>query len=48
MFVFRELNAGKTSFVSSGVVVNQKEQLGYHRAFALRDPDSPAIELEEK
>ena len=32
MFVFRELRAGKTSFVSSGVVVNQKEQLGFHRA----------------
>jgi catechol 2,3-dioxygenase-like lactoylglutathione lyase family enzyme len=44
----RELNAGKTSFVSSGVVVNQKEQLGFHRAFVIRDPDGHAIELEEK
>ena len=44
----RELRAGKTSFVSSGVAVNQKEQLGFHRAFVIRDPDGHAIELEEK
>jgi catechol 2,3-dioxygenase-like lactoylglutathione lyase family enzyme len=43
-----ELRAGKTSFVSSGVVVNQKEQLGFHRAFVIRDPDGHAIELKEK
>jgi len=44
----RELRAGKTSFVSSGVVANQKEQLGFHRAFVIRDPDGHAIELEDK
>src|SRR5712692_4819177 len=44
----RELSAGKTSFVSSGVVVNQKEQLGFHRAFVIRDPDGHVIEIEEK
>ena len=43
-----ELRAGKTSFVSSGVVVNQREQLGFHRAFVIRDPDGHAIELKEK
>jgi len=43
-----ELRAGKTSFVSSGVVVNQKEQLGFHQAFVIRDPDGDAIELKEK
>ena len=47
MFVFRELRAGKTSFVSSGVVVNQKEQLGFHRALRYVIL-TPAIELEEK
>jgi len=44
----RELNAGKISFVSSGVVPNQMSQLGFTKAFVVRDPDGHAIELEEK
>lgn len=44
----RELYAGKVRFVSSGVVTNQTEQLGFHRAFLVRDPDGHSVELEEK
>ncbi len=44
----RALHASKTSFVSSGVVVNQKGQAGFHEAFLVRDPDGHAIEIEEK
>jgi catechol 2,3-dioxygenase-like lactoylglutathione lyase family enzyme len=35
-------------FVSSGVVANQTEQLGFRRAFMVRDPDGHAVEIEEK
>lgn len=43
-----ELYAGKGVFVSSGVVANQTEQLGFQKAFLVRDPDGHAIEIEEK
>jgi catechol 2,3-dioxygenase-like lactoylglutathione lyase family enzyme len=42
------LGKNKTSFVSSGVVANPTEGLGFHKAFMVRDPDGHAIEIEEK
>ena len=36
------------NFVSSGVVANQTGQLGFSKAFVVRDPDGHAVELEEK
>ena len=44
----QQLQASKVNFVSSGVVANQNEQLGFHKAFLARDPDAHAIEVEEK
>jgi catechol 2,3-dioxygenase-like lactoylglutathione lyase family enzyme len=35
-------------FVSSGVVANQKMELGFKKAVVVRDPDGHAVELEEK
>jgi catechol 2,3-dioxygenase-like lactoylglutathione lyase family enzyme len=46
--VAQELLAGKATFVSSEVVANQTEQLGFSKAFVVRDPDGHAIEIEEK
>jgi len=43
-----QLHAGKVSFVSSGVVANPTGQLGFKKAFLVRDPDGHVIELEEK
>jgi catechol 2,3-dioxygenase-like lactoylglutathione lyase family enzyme len=43
-----QLQAGKVCFVSSGVVVNPTGQLGFRKAFLVRDPDGHAIEIEEK
>lgn len=42
------LISARASFVSSGVVVNQIDQLGFRKAFVIRDPDGHAIEIEEK
>ena len=44
----QQLQAGKTSFVSSGVVANQNGQLGFKKAFLVRDPDGHAILITEK
>jgi catechol 2,3-dioxygenase-like lactoylglutathione lyase family enzyme len=44
----RKLLAGRADFVSSGVVANQNKQLGFTKAFLVRDPDGHAIQLEEK
>jgi catechol 2,3-dioxygenase-like lactoylglutathione lyase family enzyme len=44
----RLLYAGSVNFVSSGVVTNQKPQLGISKAFLVRDPDGHAIEVEQK
>src|SRR6201997_872174 len=44
----RQLHASRVSFVSSGVVVNRKAQLGFSKALLVRDPDGHAIEIEEK
>ncbi len=46
--VFGALQSSKTPFVSSGVVANQNGQLGFSRAFVVRDPDGHAIEIEQK
>jgi hypothetical protein len=42
------LRSGRVNFVSSGVVANQTGQLGFNKAFLVRDPDGHAIEIEEK
>ena len=42
------LQASRVNFVSSGVVANQTGQLGFDKAFIVRDPDGHAVELEEK
>jgi catechol 2,3-dioxygenase-like lactoylglutathione lyase family enzyme len=42
------LAKSRTSFVSSGVVANPTEGLGFHKAFMVRDPDGHAIEIEER
>jgi catechol 2,3-dioxygenase-like lactoylglutathione lyase family enzyme len=44
----RQLYAGKASFVSSGVVANQNGQLGFSKAFLVRDADGHAVEIEQK
>jgi catechol 2,3-dioxygenase-like lactoylglutathione lyase family enzyme len=44
----RQLSSGKSTFVSSGVVANQNQQLGFKKAFVVRDPDGHAVELQEQ
>jgi catechol 2,3-dioxygenase-like lactoylglutathione lyase family enzyme len=44
----RQLSADKVSFVSYGVVANQKGQLGFNKAFLVRDPDGHTIAIEER
>jgi catechol 2,3-dioxygenase-like lactoylglutathione lyase family enzyme len=44
----RSLSAVQVNFVSSGVVANQTDRLGFSKAFVVRDPDGHAIEIEEK
>jgi catechol 2,3-dioxygenase-like lactoylglutathione lyase family enzyme len=44
----RDLFLAKANFVSSGVIANQKEELGYRNAFIVRDPDGHAVEIEQK
>jgi catechol 2,3-dioxygenase-like lactoylglutathione lyase family enzyme len=44
----RQLHSSRVNFVSSGVVANQTGQLGFSKAFLVRDPDGHAIEIEEK
>jgi len=46
--VSRQLSKAMVNFVSSGVVGNQKKQLGFNKAFLVRDPDGHAILIEEK
>lgn len=43
-----QLQNSRVTFVSSGVVTNPTAQLGFDKAFVVRDPDGHAIELEEK
>src|SRR5215470_15155065 len=42
------LSIAQVNFVSSSVVANQIDQLGFSKAFVVRDPDGHAIEIEEK
>ncbi|MGH9538383.1 MAG: VOC family protein [Terriglobales bacterium] len=44
----RELQNNRVNFVSSSVVANQTAQLGFKKAFVVRDPDGHAVEIEEK
>jgi catechol 2,3-dioxygenase-like lactoylglutathione lyase family enzyme len=44
----RQLQTSRVTFVSSGVVVNQTGQIGFKKAFLVRDPDGHPIEIEEK
>jgi catechol 2,3-dioxygenase-like lactoylglutathione lyase family enzyme len=44
----RDLLLAKVNFVSSGVIANQKDELGYRAAFIVRDPDGHAVEIEQK
>ena len=44
----RDLFSAKVNFVSSGVIANQKGELGYGSAFIVRDPDGHAVEIEQK
>ena len=44
----RAATGAHASFVSSGVVANHTEQLGFRKAFIVRDPDGHAVEIEEK
>ena len=44
----RDLFAAKVNFVSSGVVANHMNELGYRTAFIVRDPDGHAVEIEQR
>ena len=44
----RDLFSAMVNFVSSGVVENQMDRLGYRTAFIVRDPDGHAVEIEQK
>jgi catechol 2,3-dioxygenase-like lactoylglutathione lyase family enzyme len=44
----RQLQTSRVNFVSSGVFVNQTGELGFSKAFLVRDPDGHAVEIEEK
>jgi catechol 2,3-dioxygenase-like lactoylglutathione lyase family enzyme len=44
----RQVRQANISFVSSEVVANQNRELGFTRAFVVRDPDGHAIEIKEK
>jgi catechol 2,3-dioxygenase-like lactoylglutathione lyase family enzyme len=43
-----DLLSAKVDLVSSGLVANQKEQLGFRSALIVRDPDGHAVEIEQK
>jgi hypothetical protein len=44
----RQLGSARIQFVSSGVIANQNGQLGFNKAFVVRDPDGHAVEIEQK
>jgi catechol 2,3-dioxygenase-like lactoylglutathione lyase family enzyme len=44
----RDLFLAKANFVSSGVIANQMDKLGYKSAFIVRDPDGHAVEIEQR
>ena len=43
-----DLASAKVDLVSSGLVANQTEQLGFRSALIVRDPDGHAVEIEQK
>jgi len=43
-----DLLSARVDLVSSGVVANQNDQLGFRSALIVRDPDGHAVEIEEK
>lgn len=43
----RFLLGKRANFVSSGVVIDSHSQLGFHKAFLVRDPDGHALQLSE-
>lgn len=43
----QQLGAARANFVSSGVVANQTVQLGFSKAFVVRDPDGHAVQIEQ-
>lgn len=44
----RQLRSGKSDFVSSGVIANPTQQIGFAKAFLVRDPDGHPVEIGEK
>ena len=44
----QQLRTKHANFVSSGVIANQTRQLGFGKAFLVRDPDGHPVEIEEK
>ena len=44
----RDLSTARLNFVSSGLITNQNTELGFTSAFIVRDPDSHAVEIEQK
>jgi catechol 2,3-dioxygenase-like lactoylglutathione lyase family enzyme len=44
----RDLAAANANFVSSGLIANHNEELGFRSAFIVRDPDGHAVEIEQK
>jgi catechol 2,3-dioxygenase-like lactoylglutathione lyase family enzyme len=44
----RDLVMAKVNFVSSGVIANQTQDLGFRSALIVRDPDGHAVEIEQK
>ena len=44
----RNLSLAKASFVSSGLIANHNEELGFRSAVVVRDPDGHAVEIEQK
>ena len=43
-----DLMSAKVDLVSSGLVANQTEELGFRSALIVRDPDGHAVEIEQK
>ena len=44
----RDLFSAKVNSVSSAVIANQMDELGYRSAFVVRDPDGHAVAIEQK
>jgi hypothetical protein len=44
----RDLTSARVGLVSSGLVANQNQELGFTSALIVRDPDGHAVEIEQK